>query len=128
MQVDYTYIYQYDVFVQNVLACLIFLRQLIGNQICFFSFIQYMTFSVVLDHYRGPSTLAGLTIICIMIPVTKSVAKVRLLSLSYAQPCGQISASSVEILTKVFLSSLRRCSTWVGCRKVLWSAKMAELT
>jgi hypothetical protein len=26
--------------------------------------------------YRGPSTLAGLAIICIMIPVTKTVAKV----------------------------------------------------
>ena len=30
--------------------------------------------------YRGPSTLAGLAIICVMIPVTKSVAKVRTLT------------------------------------------------
>ena len=33
--------------------------------------------------YRGPSTLAGLAIICVMIPVTKSVAKVRTLTVLF---------------------------------------------
>ena len=53
MQVDYTYIYQYDVFVQNVLACLIFLRQLIVNQICFYRLYNMVCYIFAIEKKSG---------------------------------------------------------------------------